>query len=186
MKTLLGWSPILSLVALSANADIPSKIEGTDRLSSTSSKYEFTTASRATVVAFISANCPCSASHEAALEALHRKYEPLGFKFIGVHSNQDEPAAKAAEHFRASPIRFQILSDSDAKYADIFGALKTPHVFVVSPNGEILYQGGVDDSHTAAEAKNHPLADALAKIAGGEKPEISRTRTLGCVISRKP
>jgi peroxiredoxin len=120
------------------------------------------------------------------LDGLRAKYETKGFKFLGIHSNQDEISEKARAHFVSSPVHFPIISDPGAKLADQFGALKTPHVFVLLPSGAIAYQGGVDDSHTASDAKHHPLADALESVSRGEKPQQDSFRTLGCLISRKP
>lgn len=176
---------VAAFAATSVFADLPATISGSDLVTGQAVKLEVGAAPRATVIAFVSAVCPCSGSHETVLENLRRKYEGQGFRFIGIHSNQDEPAAASADHFRASPMKFPILADSGAKIADAFGALKTPHTFVVNPKGEILYQGGVDDSHLAAESKKHFLADALAAIAAGRRPEVAQARTLGCVISRK-
>jgi hypothetical protein len=164
-------------------AAVPPTLEGVDLKTGKSAKTEIASAPRATVVTFLSAVCPCSNSHEGTLESLRAKYESQGFRFVAIHSNPDE--ANAAEHFQASPLQLGVLEDPGAKLADAFGALKTPHVFVVSPKGEILYQGGIDDSHQASQAKKHFLGDALAAISSGRTPENQKTRTLGCVISRK-
>ena len=175
---------VAALAAVSVFADVPATISGSDLVTGKNVKIEISVAPRATVIAFVSAVCPCSGSHETELESLRAKYESQGFRFVGIHANQDEPAAASAAHFRASPMKFPILADSGAKIADAFGALKTPHTFVLNPKGEILYQGGVDDSHLASESKKHYLADALAAIAVGRRPEVAQARTLGCVISR--
>lgn len=176
---------VAALAAASVFADLPTTIAGSDLVTGKPVKLEIAAAPRATVIAFVSAVCPCSGSHETELERLRAKYETEGFRFIGIHSNQDEAAGASADHFRASPMKFPIVADAGAKIADAFGALKTPHTFVINPKGEILYQGGVDDSHLAAESKKHYLADALDAIAAGRRPEVAQTRTLGCVISRK-
>lgn len=170
---------------LVARAALPPKIEAEDLASGKTVRAEIASAPRGTVVAFLSAKCPCSASHEITLETLRAKYEPLGFRFVGVHSNQDETRELAIAHFRGSSLKLPIVTDPGARLADAFGALKTPHVFVVSPRGELLFQGGVDDSHQSAEARRHFLADALDAIHAGRRPETPQARTLGCLISRK-
>jgi hypothetical protein len=137
----------------------------------------------ATAVIFLSAHCPCSASHEATLKALHAEFGDV--QFIGVHSNADEPALFTKQHFEQANLGFAVIDDPKDVIADAFKANKTPHVFVVSPAGEILYSGGVTDSHEASRAKKQYLQDALTAIKGGQTPKVSDTRTLGCVISRK-
>ena len=141
------------------------------------------TKSKATVVVFLSAKCPCSASHEKSLKALYETYSKEGFQFVGVHSNQDEPEVMGLAHFRESKLPFPVLKDPGAKLADEFKALKTPHVFVLKDQ-EILFQGGVDDSAEAANAKKNFLADALLSLKLGKKIETTRARALGCAIKR--
>jgi len=180
----LKFALLIAFIAGSAQAGFPPSLTGTDLASGQPVKLEIAATPRATVIAFLSAACPCSSSHETSLEALRTQYESQGFRFIGIHSNQDESAASTTAHFKNSPVKFPIIGDESAKLADSVAAFKTPHVFVISPKGEILYQGGVDDSHEASAAKKHFLADAIAAIAAGKRPEIPEARTLGCLISR--
>ncbi len=148
-------------------------------------EIDFAKAKKATVVTFVSANCPCSASHEIKLRELSKKYSNKGFQFVAVHSNIDEDDALTSTHFQSSQFDFPVIQDIDSKYANQLSALKTPHTFVIDPKGDILYQGGVDDSHKADEAKKYYLQNALASIDNGQIPEVKETRSLGCVIKRK-
>ncbi|MBC7386965.1 MAG: redoxin family protein [Cryobacterium sp.] len=145
---------------------------------------------KATVVVFLSAKCPCSASHESSLRSLATEYGAKGFQFIGIHSNRDETAEFAKAHFQSLHLPFPVIEDGQANetppLATAYGALKTPHAFVVSPSGEILYSGGVDDSKDATRATKLFLKDALIAVATGKKPEVTESRTLGCVIQRTP
>ena len=138
--------------------------------------------SEATVLVFLSARCPCSNSHEGTLEDLSKRFPTV--RFVGIHSNSDEPANEAQSHFKNSPIHFPMVQDKNSKIAEAFGAFKTPHVFVISKSAKILYQGGVDDSHQASQAGRHYLADALTAIREGKEPEVNQARTLGCAIER--
>lgn len=119
------------------------------------------------------------------MRELQREFGPKGFQFVGVHSNQDEEADITESHFRGiDPLGFPVIEDKGAKIADRFGSLKTPHVFVISKTGEVLYQGGINDSARPASAKKHYLKEALTALANGQSPENKVTRTLGCRISR--
>jgi peroxiredoxin len=137
---------------------------------------------KGTVLVFLSARCPCSQAHEAALAQLAKDFPD--FTVLGVHANQDEPATEAQAHFREAALPFPILEDREAKLADRFGALKTPHAYVLSPKDEVVFQGGVDDSHVAATAQRSYLREALAAIREDRKPPLARARTLGCIIRR--
>lgn len=139
---------------------------------------------RVTVVTFLSARCPCSRSHEAELKRLHGVFSGTGIEFVGVHSNQDETSVETKKHFRAAALPFPIISDQGAKLADAFRALKTPHVFIVK-GGEVVFQGGVDDSADGTQAKKHFLEEALTALKSGKPLETTRVRALGCAIRRQ-
>jgi len=138
---------------------------------------------KVTVVAFLSAKCPCSGSHEASLNQLAKTYQAKGYAFVGVHANQDEPVAMAAEHFKKSALSFPVVQDTGAKIADELKALKTPHVFVFE-NDQIVFAGGVDNSADASRAKKFYLKNALAEIDAGKPVTVAHARALGCFIKR--
>ncbi len=173
---------MLSFSELSWGGLLP--LKGKDLLSGKDLEIRLEAVPRASVLLFLSAKCPCSASHEGVLRELVQDFSALGFQFIGIHSNGDEPLDWTRAHFERSQLPFPLLRDEGALLANRFGAFKTPHVFVVNAQGETLYQGGVDDSHQASRAKKPYLRKALAAIVGGEKPDPAQTRTLGCVIQR--
>lgn len=183
---LIAFSPtfMLSLAVAQGTVLPPHPIQGLDLASERPTVFHLNTVRRAAVIAFLSARCPCSASHENTLKELANEYSKQGFSFIGIHSNADEPMTVAQSHFTQAALPFPVVRDDAAKIADRFGAVKTPHVFVVAPNGEILYQGGVDDSNDAKSAKKPYLREALAALARGEIPPVALTRALGCVIKR--
>lgn len=135
------------------------------------------------VFVFLSAKCPCSASHEKKLNELQKVYGNKGFAFYAIHSNSDETLQDVKNHFAHSRLNFPLLQDEKARVADQLGALKTPHAFVVA-NSKILYQGGVDDSNDVEYAEKEYLADALSAISMGREPVEPKTRALGCVIKR--
>ena len=103
---------------------------------------------------------------------------------MGIHSNANESPSEAEVHFKNSQLGFPILNDSQAQIANAFGAIKTPHAYLVDPQGKVIYQGGVDDSNIADHAKNFFLRDAIESLLKGKPILVSETRTLGCRIAR--
>jgi len=138
---------------------------------------------KASVVVFLSAKCPCSASHEPVLKDLASKYSKDGFEFIAVHSNQNETTEQTKEHFKAGSLGFPMVEDRGAKIANELKALKTPHAYIMQ-NGKIVYEGGVDDSADAAEATKHYLSNALQELKENKPVTVAKTRSLGCQIKR--
>lgn len=179
LSCMLSWLPTLAFAG-----KMPLLITGKELAGQHDVRFEVGGAPKASVIVFLSAKCPCSVSHEEALKGLQSEFGPQGFRFVGVHSNVDEELAATRGHFQASALPFPVVQDDGAHLANVFGALKTPHVFVLDPKGALLFQGGVDDSHVAGGAKNLYLRDALDAIREGKSPKVAQARSLGCVIKR--
>lgn len=179
--------PLLGIfIALTnfSHAALPQKLSGLDLSRGEAIQFNLEDSpSKPTVVVFLSAKCPCSISHEPVLADLYQEFNPQGVRFIGIHSNADEDLNISQSHFREAALPFPVLQDQQAKAADAFGALKTPHVYILQ-NNEVVYQGGVDDSQVAHTAKKPYLKDALEALVQGKKPKNARVRTLGCRIKR--
>lgn len=165
-------------------AALPTELSGTNLVAAGDVKIQTTSkGSKGTVVVFLSAKCPCSNSHVNEVKALSEKYKE--FKFVGVHSNVDEDVEMTKKYFALYALPFPVIQDEKAVIADSFKALKTPHAYVVSPEGEILFQGGVTDSANGSDAKIHYLANALEDLQQSRKVKTAQVRTLGCVILRE-
>ncbi len=173
----------LLLGSASKAAFLPARIEGVD-LATQQKKLLSLDQKTPSVVVFLSSKCPCSHAHEASLNALATEFQKKGVKFLGVHANADEQTAIDRAHFKKAGLAFPVVADESGVLANSFGALKTPHAYVVK-NGEIVYQGGVDSSADPAKADKFYLRDALTAVSAGLKPKIAQARALGCIIKRK-
>lgn len=178
IKTLL----LFFLVALSAPSLGALEIKGKNVLTKNDFLATFPDESKGTVVVFLSSKCPCSASHEKILKDL--ALSAKNFRFIGIHSNTDENEALTEAHFKEAELPFQVIQDDNAKLANHLGAIKTPHTFVFNNKGELVYQGGVTDSHIGPQAKKQFLKEVIEDIQAGVLPRHKEGRTLGCYIQR--
>ena len=106
-------------------------------------------------------------------------------QFLAVYSGQDSMGGvEAREHFeKTARFGFPIVRDEGATLADRFGAIRTPHAFVLGSEGEIFYQGSVDDKRTSEPTRRY-LEAALNALGQGRVPEWTRTRPMGCRIER--
>jgi AhpC/TSA family len=161
------------LVASSALASIPLKVGST----------KFSDAEVATVVVFLSSSCPCSNSHIPHLKALKTEFPKI--TFVGVHSNRDESDQDGENYFKTAALPFTVIRDPEAAIADDFRAFKTPHAFIVSKTGKILFAGGVSSSAIVEQAQTFYLKEALTDLTAGREIKSPRTRTIGCAIARE-
>ena len=182
---LLQIGIFLGLWASSSFSCLSRPIQGIDLISGKSVKLKSPSESsqkRGTVIVFLSAKCPCSKSHEPVIEKLSKEFSD--FQFIAIHSNQDESVEFAKKHFMESGLSIPIIQDVGARLANELKALKTPHVFVVGPESQCWFNGGIDDTRKADRAKKEYLREALLELQKGKEPTEKVVRTLGCVIKR--
>lgn len=141
-----------------------------------------TEAKKGTVLVFMSAKCPCSNSHVNEIKKLSTDFSD--FQFAVVHANADEAKDTTVAYFKKANFPFPVIKDQKFQLADQFQAFKTPHAFIVLPDGSFAYQGGVSNSHDFAKAKQNFLREALTDLKEGKAVRTPEGRTLGCVISR--
>ncbi len=159
------------------------EMKGIDLINNQKVEFSWNGSNLGTVVVFLSTNCPCSNNHISYLNNLKKNWPK--FTFVGIHSNLDENLDESINYFKKSGLNFPILQDEKTHLADLFGAHRTPHSFIVSPKGEILYQGGVTSSSDPKKADIFYLNNALDEISKNRPILVDRSRVLGCEIERE-
>src|SRR5262249_2960912 len=82
-----------------------------------------------------------------------------------------------------------VLIDADGKVGKKYGAKTTPHMFIVNPDGVLVYQGAIDDKPSYDKedvpgAHNYVKA-ALDEIAAGKPVSTGTTQSYGCSVKYK-
>jgi peroxiredoxin len=98
---------------------------------------------------------------------------------------KDASAVKAALAERKSTPSHYLL-DHDGKIGHAFGAKTTPHMFVISKDGTLAYQGAIDSESSAdaadiAKATNY-VTEALAALKAGTPVKAATTQPYGCAV----
>jgi len=147
------------------------------------------------IVHFWSDRCPAERHANPIFKSMEERYaDDEDVVMIGIASNKnelgDEPGDDADHSELYKNLRDKIaevgyehtiLADHGNRVADMFQAQTTPHCFVIDPEGVVQYAGALDDDprgRKGDEATNY-VADAVAAIAEGEKPETQSTRPYG-------
>ncbi len=99
------------------------------------------------------------------------------------HWTAEQANAKAKEWKIASTA---ILLDHDAAIGKAYAAKVTPHMFVINPEGAVIYNGAID-SNDSADPKVIPTStnyvDAALKSAKkGEPIKVSSSKPYGCGV----
>ena len=79
-----------------------------------------------------------------------------------------------------------VLLDADGKVGQAYGAKNTPHMFVVNPEGKIIYEGAIDSKATPnaadiASSTNY-VKVALDESLAGKPVSNPNTRPYGCSV----
>jgi len=140
---------------------------------------------RMVVVNFWSAECPWSRRGDEALAGLLPDWLARGAAAWGIASNASEPEYEIRAEIADRGAAYPILLDPGNVVADRYGAVSTPHFYVVDAEGRVRYAGALDDATFRARAgKTRYLADAVAALLAGRAPEPAETPAYGCTIVR--
>lgn len=79
-----------------------------------------------------------------------------------------------------------VLLDPSGSLGHLYDAKTTPHMYIVSPQGALIYNGAIDDKPTTdvsdvPDAKNY-VGLALDEATTGKPVSISTTRPYGCSV----
>lgn len=146
------------------------------------------------VVIFSCNHCPFVIAYEDRIIDIHNKYAPKGFPVIAINSNDPEVQSqdsyeKMKERSAEKKFPFVYLFDEGQKVYPVFGATKTPHVFLLSKkNNDLIveYIGTIDDNYKDALAvKEKFLQNAIDEVIDGKKVSVTETKAIGCSIKAK-
>jgi peroxiredoxin len=146
------------------------------------------------VLIFTCNHCPFSVAYEDRIIALHKSFASKGFPVVAVNSN--DAVAYPADSYEEMIVRakekkmpFAYLHDETQKYAKLYGAIKTPHVFILKKvKGQfvVAYIGAIDDNSNEPELVKHTYVEnALNALLKGEEVKPSFTKAVGCGIKWK-
>jgi hypothetical protein len=78
------------------------------------------------------------------------------------------------------------LMDADGKVGRAYGARTTPHLYVIDPNGTLVYAGAIDSNPSANPADvrtaTNYVNQAVAEVVAGKPVSLPVTQAYGCSI----
>lgn len=136
------------------------------------------------VIMFWATECPFVQPYTERINTLVNYYKSKNVVFWGINSNKTESVERVKEHHIEKNYPFPMLKDNNNVVADLFGATRTPEVFVLDKNLIVLYHGRIDDSKNADEVQSTDLKNALEEILLGKEVTNKITKQFGCTIKR--
>lgn len=152
--------------------------------------------SEGVIVIFTCNHCPYAKAYEQRIIDLDKEFAPQGFPVVAINPNDpnrvpEDSYENMQERAKEKGYTFPYLVDATQEVARTYGATKTPHVYLLKNMEDgtfkVMYIGAIDNSPMdAASADVRYLAEAIAAVKKGEKPNPAVTKAIGCTIKWLP
>ena len=172
--TSLAFSTLLAI-------DSPPVGSAAPDFSATDSKGETKTLSeykgKFVVLEWFNPECPFVKKHYGSgnMQNLQKEYTGKGVVWLTVDSSapgaEGNLSPEQAEKIRSSWSGHEtaLLLDPDGKVGRAYGAKNTPHMFVINPEGKVVYEGAIDSKRTPNPA-DIPSSINYVKAGAGRSP----------------
>ena len=149
---------------------------------------------RTVVLEWTNHECPFVVKHYDAgnMQSLQKKVVEEGDVWLQVISSapgeqgavDGDKAASLNEERNATPTA--VLFDPTGEMGKAYGARTTPHMYVIDPEGTLVYMGGIDSIPSSNPADipsaTNYVREALQALANGSEVPNPVTRAYGCTI----
>lgn len=141
------------------------------------------------VLEWINLDCPFVQYHydkAATMIELARKYRDKGVVWLAVNgTNQTTPEANRA-FAKTHKLPYPILDDRAGKVGRLYGAITTPHMFIISKDRFVVYDGAIDNAPNGKTIdggdKVNYVDKALSELTSGQPVSTPKTQSYGCSV----
>ncbi len=150
------------------------------------------------VLEWMNPSCPFTGKHydSGNMQVLQEEYVKKGVKWLSVYTmpqsglltrfftKSSDKMNSWLEENEAAPTA--LIMDMDTSLGQLYGAKTTPHMFVINPEGSVIYAGAIDDTRSTdvddiASSTNF-VAAALDEALSGKPVTTAMTRPYGCAV----
>ena len=146
------------------------------------------------VLEWFNPECPFVKKHYGSgnMQKLQSEYTGKGVVWLSIDSSAPglegnltaEQAQKVMKDWNTK--QTALLLDPEGKAGRVYNARNTPHMFVINPEGKIVYEGAIDSKATPNPAdipsSTNYVKAALDESMSGKSVSNSNTRPYGCSI----
>ncbi len=149
------------------------------------------------VLEWFNPECPFVKKHYGSgnMQKLQQDFTSKGVTWLTIDSSAPgkegnltpEQANKTVTNWKAYSTA--LLLDPEGKAGRTYNARNTPHMFVINPEGKIIYEGAID-SKASPNPADIPSSTNYVKVAldesmGGKPVSNANTRPYGCSVKYK-
>jgi peroxiredoxin len=138
-------------------------------------------------------DCPFCANHfkTGAMQELQADLAKKGIVWLMInsvnpnHASYRKPEAAQKEWKEQKLQATAWLDDNSGTIGKAYGMTTTPHMFVIDKDGNLAYNGAIDDAPEdegdPRKARNY-VKEAVGKLLAGQKVEVTKTKPYGCGV----
>jgi len=149
------------------------------------------------VLEWFNPECPFVKKHYGSgnMQKLQKEFTGKGVVWLSIDSSAPglggsltaEQATKTMNDWKTQ--QTALLLDPEGKAGRAYGAKNTPHMFVISPEGKIVYEGAID-SKASPNPNDIPESTNYVKVAldeslAGKPVSNPNTKPYGCSVKYK-
>ncbi len=146
------------------------------------------------VLEWINHDCPFVKKHYDSnnMQSLQKEFTDKGVVWLSINSSAPgkegnysaEETNAMTQEKNAAPTA--VLLDADGSVGKMYGAQTTPHMYVINPEGVLIYQGAIDDKPSVdpndiPNSTNY-VRQALEASMAGQTVTASTTKSYGCSV----
>jgi peroxiredoxin len=146
------------------------------------------------VLEWFNPDCPFVVKHYGSgnMQALQKKYMEQGVVWLSINSSAPgkegnyAPSALNEWAKKEKSNATALLIDSNGNVGKQYGAKTTPHMFIIDPTGNLIYQGAIDsinspDPAVIPNSQNY-VQSALDEAMAGKPVTTPATKSYGCSV----
>lgn len=146
------------------------------------------------IVIFTCNHCPYAKKYEDRIIALDKMFKNKGYPVIAINPNDatvqpQDGFAEMQTRAKEKGFTFPYLVDEGQKIYPIYGATKTPHVYILKrENGKniVKYIGAIDNNYeNPNDVSEFYAQDAVNQLLKNEAVKTEKTVAIGCTIKVK-
>jgi peroxiredoxin len=146
------------------------------------------------IVVFCCNTCPVVKKYQDRIIGLNSQFSAKGYPVIAINSNDKgvspgDSYEDMQKYAASQGFKFQYLYDESQDVAKRWGATNTPHVYVLTKDGnnlKVAYVGAIDNNADEADkADKKYVVDAVSALLNNEKVPLASTKAIGCGIKWK-
>ncbi|MBN9295943.1 MAG: thioredoxin family protein [Filimonas sp.] len=142
------------------------------------------------LVMFSCNTCPYVVKNQQRTKEICAYAQKNGLGVILLNSNEGQrdgaDSYEAMKEYAAKQgYQWMYAVDKNSTIANVFGASRTPEVYLFNKDGKLAYKGAIDDNPSdAANAKQPHLKAAIDQVVAGKDVTVKESRSVGCGIKR--